>query len=393
LDTDTTDFEKLAWDVQGPRSKKANQKISKIFKNLFDYVNYNSVIKTYWLANGLAKSDRFEMRADGMVTDKNSGAVLSQRQAYRAYEESGGREKNYLKGGLELAAILGGGQIFYWQGHNSMVEDFDFQKADVFKSKRVRYDDNALFYNFGHVLAGWLYYDAARSNGFTALESTLVTFVTSTFWETLNEYHEVISINDEIFTGLGGSIVGESFHQIANMLRSHKPGADVTKVISAFYSPIDFIGSHFSNTKMSTVENYGFNSEEIAKFDFVYALGFSESTGSDNHRYLHLGFESEVLHLPTETQGHESFISNNVVGTKLEATLAENRVTYGQRRLFLQNIIAAYFKKDMELDEAAKLRGYSYIIGLSQGIEYQSVQSHDFGPGKSHLIGPPNLVL
>jgi hypothetical protein len=22
-----------------------------------------------------------------------------------------------------------------------------------------------------------------------------------------------------------------------------------------------------------------------------------------------------------------------------------------------------------------------------------SVQSHDFGPGKSHLIGPPNLVL
>lgn len=388
---DNSDFESLTpWDIKGPRSKKANHKISKVLKTLFDLANYNAAIKTYWLANGLAKSSRFEMRSDGMVFDKNSGVVLSLRQAYKVFEGSGAREKNYLKGGLELAAILGGGQIFYWALHNDMVGDWDFEKKDMFTKKRVRYDDNALFFNFGHALAGWLYYDAARSNGFTALESTLVTFVTSTVWETVNEYHEVMSLNDEVFTGVGGAIVGETFFQIKNMLKAHKPGADVTKVITALYSPIDFIGSHFSNTKMAGIEKYGFESEEIAKFDFVYALGFAESTGSDNHRYLHLGFESEVLHLPTETQGQESYIANHIVGSKLEATLAESGVTYGQRRLFMQNILSAYFKKNMELDETQRLRGYSFVLGLAQSLEYQrtSIDNNDDFYAIVHVLGP-----
>ena len=393
---DDTDFEQLAWDVRGGKSEIADEKLAQVLKNLYDYANYNSLIKAYWLSHDLAGSPQLEVQPDGRILDKTSGVMLDKAAPYQAFKNRGVREKNYLRGGLELTAILGVGQVFYWALHRKMVGDWDFEKEDMFDvGNRFRYDDNTLMFNFGHTLAGWLYYDTARSNGFTPLESTLATYLASTFWETVNEYHEVLSINDQVFTGVGGAVLGESFRQISNMLRVHRPDSRLTALSSAILTPIDFIGSRLSHSPMSPVENYGFNSDEIARFDFVTALGLSTTTGGDKKTYLHLGVQSEVIHLPIESTGEQSVYVKSIVGTKLEASVAESGTEYGKRRLFVQNILSAYYKKNMQLDTAGRLRGYSFIIGPAQGLEHVRTGINDSKDFFSivHAIGPSMDIM
>jgi hypothetical protein len=81
-----------------------------------------------------------------------------------------------------------------------------------------KWDDNHFSTNmFAHPYHGNLYYNAARSNGFTFWESIPFAFMGSAFWECCGETHRP-AINDWMATSIGGSIIGEAFYRISSTI-------------------------------------------------------------------------------------------------------------------------------------------------------------------------------
>jgi hypothetical protein len=93
------------------------------------------------------------------------------------------------------------------------------QRERLFTFEAWRFDTNLFRVNWTHQLAGSLYYNFARANRLTWLESTLVTLCGALWWEFVTEWREVISINDLIFTTVGGYAGGEAFYQLGRFLQ------------------------------------------------------------------------------------------------------------------------------------------------------------------------------
>lgn len=69
----------------------------------------------------------------------------------------------------------------------------------------------------GHPYQGAMYHDIARSNGLNYWQSMAYTFAGSAFWEVFGETTPP-SWNDQITTGLGGSLLGEPLFRISRLL-------------------------------------------------------------------------------------------------------------------------------------------------------------------------------
>ena len=84
------------------------------------------------------------------------------------------------------------------------------------------WDDNSFTTNqFAHPYHGSLYFNAARSNGYSFWESMPFVFGGSYLWEFFNEVHHP-SMNDWIATSVGGSAMGEMLHRLAISVRDNE---------------------------------------------------------------------------------------------------------------------------------------------------------------------------
>lgn len=88
---------------------------------------------------------------------------------------------------------------------------------------------------FLHPYHGSLYFNAARSNGFTYLESSLFAIGGSLTWEMFLE-NEYPSINDVIATPIGGTVLGEVFYRTSDMIIDDRKsgGERIGREVAAF---------------------------------------------------------------------------------------------------------------------------------------------------------------
>ena len=83
------------------------------------------------------------------------------------------------------------------------------------------WDDNNFTTNqYAHPYHGNLYYNAARSNGYTFWQSVPFAFAGSLMWEYFGEVHNP-AMNDWISTSMGGIALGEIFHRLATTVRDN----------------------------------------------------------------------------------------------------------------------------------------------------------------------------
>jgi len=83
------------------------------------------------------------------------------------------------------------------------------------------WDDNNFNTNqFAHPYHGSLYFNAARSNGYSFWEAVPFTFAGSFGWEYFGETHHP-SMNDWIATSVGGTAVGEILHRFSKSIRDN----------------------------------------------------------------------------------------------------------------------------------------------------------------------------
>lgn len=139
------------------------------------------------------------------------------------------KQKKTGRGILETACFISLSQAKYWIKYSKYIEDWQFelswkdQKRRFFSLEAQKFDSNDFRINWTHALAGAIYYNFARSNRMSVLESSLLNAATSLYWEFIVEWREVVSVNDNVFTGIGGIPIGETFYQLGEYFQN-QPG-------------------------------------------------------------------------------------------------------------------------------------------------------------------------
>ncbi|MEI6667459.1 MAG: DUF3943 domain-containing protein [Acidobacteriota bacterium] len=131
---------------------------------------------------------------------------------------------------IEMGTFIAWSAANYWRKYASFVEDWQFrltwkdQARKWFTSEGLRLDSNNMRLNWTHGAAGGVYYSFGRSNGFGAGESFLFAAAGSVLWEYGAEWREISSINDHVFTAVGGMAIAEPLFQFGSYFRN-RPGA------------------------------------------------------------------------------------------------------------------------------------------------------------------------
>jgi hypothetical protein len=202
-----------------------------------------------------------------------------------------------LRAWLELAAFSVATTAIYWTG-DSFPEDRDF-KIDVDDQiSRIvfldgwRFDSNQFSLNWFHIMAGAAYYQFGRSSQMSWLYSWMMAIAGSTWWEVVGEPKEVIAINDQVMTGLGGFAVGEPWYRIGHFL-CHQRGP-VQRALG-FLNPAVKL-NHWLDRKDPAAEDF----VPPGWHEFRLSVGARRlsADGSSSGTDLTFGLEARLIDLP-----------------------------------------------------------------------------------------------
>ena len=123
--------------------------------------------------------------------------------------------------GQSAAGVLGVNTAIWSFNRFVMKEDFAFINKytirENFKQGFVWDNDNLDTNMFFHPYHGNLYFNAARSNGYSFWQSGLFALGGSGLWELFME-NEYPSANDIVATPIGGMALGETFYRISDLI-------------------------------------------------------------------------------------------------------------------------------------------------------------------------------
>jgi hypothetical protein len=284
-----------------------------------------------------------------------------------------------LRAWLEMGAVLAYSTASYWH-RNAFPEDWQFhltlhdQFERVFLLKGWRFDSNNFQLNWSHALAGGLYYQFARGNNLSWGRSWLMAIAASTYWEAVVEWREVISLNDQITTGLGAYATGEPWYQIGHYL-AHRRG--VLSQVLSFLNPIVRL-NHWFDRKQPGAKSY----EQPGWHDLSLFVGGRSlaRSGHTAETSLYFGLRTELLMPPDYGQPGEvrrALSDTCVSGISLDYAVRNGRADETNFRTSVVSLGA--FRQAIDAGGA----GHALIIGLGSSFEYfkkRPVDPYDYDP-------------
>ncbi len=399
---DSAEPNKVSWTILSKKNKVDWRQETKILLQKFsDYQAKKQSFKEFLLVNAISDSKKVGLTEAGQYVDLARGQALGFDSAYQQFRDENKEQKYYLTAALEIAVTVGASIVNYYASPGGNVRDWDFDARTSFKKrlngKAVRFDDNHFHTNTGHYFAGLAYYTIARSNGLDRMESLLVTLASSTAWEYLAEYHEVVSINDQINTTLGGFILGESIHNIKVGFKKH-PNSYLGKMLQATFGSPERLNHWVNNDSKSqklALQNSGYHPDVWSQID-VYGGQESRSISNPNGgksvdaKGVIVGMDAQVMTIPMfEEPGHVQKILTDDVFSELliEHSVANNVVNHF--KLFAKTTLGAYYEKNLGRDAKGNLNGYDLIVGPSSALDLDTEIGgpRDDFRGVVHVIG------
>jgi hypothetical protein len=277
-----------------------------------------------------------------------------------------GHKKKTWRAWLELGGFLTYTTASYWI-RAAFPEDWQFQHdfhsqmERIFGLKGWRFDSNEFKVNWTHALAGGIYYELARSNNVSWLDSWLMTMAASTYWEAIVEWKEVISLNDQIMTGPGGFATGESWYQIGHYL-AHQPG--LFQQALSFLNPLIKL-NHWLDRKEPTIKSYA--PPGWRDFGMFAGVRHLATTGQSSETASYFGFHTRLLGIPE--YGKPGDIRETLTDTYWSDISLDYAVRNGradETNFYMGAVPWGYFRQKIDDD----LQGYSLTIGLGSFFEY-----------------------
>lgn len=202
---------------------------------------------------------------------------------------------------LEMAALMTYSQARYWIKYSRFIEDWQYalkwedQKRRFFTTEAIRFDSNAFYLNWTHAFAGMLYYEFGRANHLPWYRSLLFSTLGSLYWEYIVEWREIISINDNIMTGIGGYVLGESWFQMGRyFLNTENPAGRLLSWLNPYLK----INGYFDRKHPLPPYIHSYNPAAQDVYLFVGYRNSPTSTISRNTGNLALSLHSRIITEP-----------------------------------------------------------------------------------------------
>ena len=266
--------------------------------------------------------------------------------------------------------------IRYWSMYAGWVEDWQFelnwkdQKRRFFSFEANKFDSNPFCTNWAHGLSGAIFFTMARYHRLNTLESVLFGMTSSLFWEYVTEWREVVSVNDNFFSGIGGMPIGETLHRLGHYLNS-KPGT-LNKVFGYIVNPVmglnDLLGGkkwrrHFARPEFEILDGgiYFSNKQVSFKGDKKWSSP-----------YFHIGIETTYNTIPgygkPDDAGTNRFINKPLI-SEFNFDLSYRENVLDEYIFFTKVVLFGHFNQKIRQTSAKKLKGHSLYFGAGSAFE------------------------
>ncbi len=301
-------------------------------------------------------------------------------EEYASWFGGGRYPPHFLRAVVEAGALTAAGAVYYWKDPLANQADQDNPSfGDRLTLQALRFDSNLNTTN--HLLhpgAGMLTYDFARENGLSIPTSFLFTVVQSVAWEFLFEWREKPSINDLVFTTVGGLPLGEVlFHATDYVNSAPARGGPLNKAAAwtiGFPRAIHRALDHGEGTLPVPLpaDALGFSSAYGHRFRIGYEFaGLSNDVGRDGWMGT-LRWDSELVAMPRFLQPGaftKTFADGNFTefharfggdGSKLVESDIEARATLFGR-----------YAQDFHVTEGGDVDGHAFMFGVGPALRFQ----------------------
>lgn len=305
---------------------------------------------------------------------------------------------NYRRAIVQLGLFGVVSTYIYWKQYHEWIEDWQFELtfADQYRrfltTEAINFDSNAYLTNWIHVVGGALYYQMARTNRLTWAESWLACLLSSSFYEWVTEWREVISINDMVFTTFGGHSVGEPWFQLSDYF-FHQKRLPLRAL--GLMNPLNEM-NHYLDRKKPAGRDY----VPPGWIELVLSAGAWRSTltGRAARDAAILSFESRIIRTPEYGRpGTFTRIQRDTSLSELAFTVALRSRGPDDAALlagpkdemdFYSRVVGLSWYRQ-SIDELG--RGSALSIGLGSALTYLHKRpvSYDVRGAPVHVVPPP----
>jgi len=277
--------------------------------------------------------------------------------------------KHKLRGFVEFFSLFAYSGINYNIKYGKFIEDWQYrftwkdQKRRFFTLEAQQFDSNNFGLNWRHSLAGMIYYEFARSNNLTWWQSALYSVGGSLAWEYMVEWREVISINDNLMTGPGGVVLGESWFQLGKYFFNspHK----FTRILS-WLNPFMKINGWFDRKHPLPPYFHSYNPQAQDVYFFIGYRQSPTSTRAQEVSNLDISFNSRIITrqdygIPGKVK--EKF--NQPIYSQLDLEMMYHGKNREELDLMAKVVPLGWFAQNISDDK----KGYSYYYGLGSALE------------------------
>lgn len=307
------------------------------------------------------------------------------------------RKRYYLRAGIEQVGILAAELGYYWLKADSNKNDWDYPnfKERFLDFQAVRFDNNLSITNFViHPLAGTMYYSFARNNGLSIYESLGVSAFSSALYEWWLEWLEKVSINDLIFTPMGGWAPGEFLFKLESYFNS-APGGGAWGQRALQYtlgSPVYLHGlaDQVKAAPPVPADNLGFSSAYWHQFDLAYGYSAVDNDRGESTMVSDIDVEAKLYAMPgflKQGRFQTGFGDGNFSDVEMRMTLSGDG--WADLDVWFSNDFAGLYTQDLEATRDG-LVGHALLVGGNSAIRYARRWLFDRTDmlALAHLIGP-----
>jgi hypothetical protein len=380
------DFVKVSNFYSGSHENKVQSAINHILQVSLYYQNH-FLLRQFIVAGFAPHSKLVRIEKDQRIIERKTGISLTWKQAYDLLTYETPEREKVGRALLELSAVMGFASYIYHRNIEANREDFHYDsmsaklKGTVLSTEGWVYDTNTQTFNTGHAFAGQIYYQTARSNGFSALKSFAITAVSSWFWEIFGERKEQASINDQVITPIGGAILGEAGFQIARAIRK-RSNSFLAHSLAFLLDPMSGTNrmiNRLTKHRDSFLEDL--TQDQYAEMETYISRSLDESQSTT------IGFKADVVNVPNFRSGEDGYAAGmilDVAAADMVAEYTKNKMSKAELKLITSVAWLGYHQKSIRNGN-----GYEALATFSSEFEYdkRSFPVEDFNL-TVHIGGP-----